>query len=152
MMRAEKLSKISIQSKIVYIGETTSIYAYVNDLMQKRLTKVNGKELNEGLTVVEGSQWKRIRSTMTPTFSTAKLRQMTYIMDRCVDNAAAALERKIKSNDGVFNSKTYEKNLCCHYNHFICNQHVGRVFTSLLHLIFKLPSLLKNPNLCFTIS
>nr|XP_039269241.1 cytochrome P450 3A5-like [Styela clava] len=72
---------------------------------QKRLTKVNGKEMNTGLTAVQGNQWKRIRNTMTPTFSTSKLKQMCGIIDWCAGNTVDALNRKIENNEGVFNSK-----------------------------------------------
>lgn len=74
---------------------------------QRTLSKINGAELNQGLTVAEGAQWKRIRSSLTPTFSASKIRQMTYIIDRCVGNAADAFDRRIESNGGVFNARKY---------------------------------------------
>nr|XP_039265290.1 cytochrome P450 3A5-like [Styela clava] len=71
----------------------------------KRLTKIGGKELNNGLTVVSGKQWKRIRSTMTPTFSTSKLKNMFGIVEWCVDNAVAAFNKKVENKNGIFNPK-----------------------------------------------
>ncbi|XP_077969321.1 cytochrome P450 3A21-like [Styela clava] len=72
---------------------------------QKNLLKISGKELNNGLTAVQGNQWKRIRTTMTPTFSTSKLKQMCGIIEWCAGNTVDALNRKVESNNGVFNSK-----------------------------------------------
>lgn len=72
---------------------------------QKTFTKLFGKELNNGLTAIEGNQWKRIRSSMTPTFSILKIKQMMYIIERCVDNTKSSLERKIERNEGIFSSK-----------------------------------------------
>nr|XP_039269251.1 cytochrome P450 3A21-like [Styela clava] len=72
---------------------------------KKTLSKISGKEMNSGLSNLHGKQWKRVRSTMTPTFSSSKLKQMCGIIDWCAGNTVDALNRKIENNNGVFNSK-----------------------------------------------
>nr|XP_039270253.1 cytochrome P450 3A30-like isoform X2 [Styela clava] len=74
-------------------------------MRQRRFLKISGEELNSSLTNVDLKQWKRMRNTLTPTFSSAKLRQMTTIMEWCADNAIVSLNKKVENNGGVFNSK-----------------------------------------------
>ena len=41
--------------------------------------------LDKMLAVVEGDEWKRIRNTLTPTFSAHKMKQMVPLMNSACD-------------------------------------------------------------------
>ena len=41
--------------------------------------------LDKMLTIVEGDEWKRIRNTLTPTFSAHKMKQMVPLMNSACD-------------------------------------------------------------------
>nr|CAB3235838.1 cytochrome P450 CYP3-like member 3 [Phallusia mammillata] len=69
---------------------------------QRSFSKVNGKEMNQALTSAEGDHWKRIRSTISPVFSTSKLKDMIGIMDRCTDKMVKNLHKISKDEDGKF--------------------------------------------------
>nr|XP_039270251.1 cytochrome P450 3A5-like [Styela clava] len=104
-----------------YFGITPTVHIHDPDILrqifikefsnfamrQRRFLKISGEELNNSLTNVDLKQWKRMRNTLTPTFSSAKLRQMTTIMEWCADNAIVALNKKVENNGGVFNSKDF---------------------------------------------
>lgn len=42
---------------------------------------------------------------MTPSFSAAKLRQMSSMVEWCADNAIDVLNRKVETNDGIIDLK-----------------------------------------------
>nr|XP_039255455.1 cytochrome P450 3A31-like [Styela clava] len=83
--------------KVIYIKEFSKFPNRVN-----KFRLVHGEELANGLLFTLDDQWKRIRTTMTPTFSTAKLRQMVGIVKRCADDTIDVFRRKINSTDGIF--------------------------------------------------
>nr|XP_039255471.1 cytochrome P450 3A11-like [Styela clava] len=66
---------------------------------------INGKEMQNALIESKDGQWKRMRKTITPTFSTSKLKQMLNIMDWCVKNTVSSLQKKIEQTNGVFSAK-----------------------------------------------
>ena len=66
---------------------------------------INGKELNTGVNVVSGQQWRRIRNTISPSFSSAKLREMFGIIQQCVDATIIRLQNVIGQNNGRFDCK-----------------------------------------------
>lgn len=72
---------------------------------QKTLLKIQGKELNNGLLGISGSQWKRVRSTLSPTFSTSKLRIMLPIVQKCGEKFVERLTTIIDEKEGVFDLK-----------------------------------------------
>nr|CAB3235834.1 cytochrome P450 3A14 [Phallusia mammillata] len=72
---------------------------------QKSLQKVNGKALNNGLTNITGDTWRRVRHTISPMFSTSKLRSMIGVIDKCADEMVENLQSIAKDNDGVFDTK-----------------------------------------------
>lgn len=45
------------------------------------------------------------RASMSPTFSTSKLKLMTNIMERCTNNTVEVLDKKCESSSGVFTAK-----------------------------------------------
>nr|CAB3235860.1 cytochrome P450 CYP3-like member 3 [Phallusia mammillata] len=74
-------------------------------IRQKIFTKVNGPELNSGVNLVGGQEWRRIRNTLSPTFSAAKLKQMMGIIDNCVEHTVEKLRKHVKEDDGEFQTK-----------------------------------------------
>jgi len=73
----------------------------------KWMNKIQG-EMNDSVSSVSGKQWKRIRSTLTPVFSSSKLKEMFYIVDERADLLVANLKKKIGGDDdGVFMPITY---------------------------------------------
>ena len=69
------------------------------------LKLINGKELNTGVNVVSGCQWKRIRSTLSPSFSSCKLREMFGSIEDCADATICCLKNAFKQNEGRFECK-----------------------------------------------
>lgn len=72
---------------------------------QGRLVKINGRELNTAVSFARGNKWKRIRTTLSPTFSKSKLMKMTPIIETCTDNTLKACINIAETGDGTFNSK-----------------------------------------------
>nr|CAB3235800.1 cytochrome P450 CYP3-like member 2 [Phallusia mammillata] len=72
---------------------------------QKSLLKISGEVLNNGLTNISGNKWRRVRHTMSPLFSTVKLRSMMRVLDTCADVMVDNLSTSCKENNGVFDSK-----------------------------------------------
>lgn len=71
---------------------------------QKNMLKIQG-EMNDALLSVSGPQWKRSRTTLTPTFSSAKLREMLVIVQHCGDKLIESLINIENKKDGIFDSK-----------------------------------------------
>ncbi|CAK8684861.1 unnamed protein product [Clavelina lepadiformis] len=72
---------------------------------QKQFIKVNGKEMNTSLLSTTGDQWKRIRSTLTPTFSSSKLKAMMGIIEQCSDKTVESLKEISDTKGGRFDAK-----------------------------------------------
>ncbi|XP_077975714.1 cytochrome P450 3A29-like isoform X1 [Styela clava] len=72
-----------------------------------RVEKLNPFEetMSNGLLFIEDEQWKRVRTTMTPAFSSLKLKLMKGIVERCVSNTIDVLGKKCKNENGIFNVK-----------------------------------------------
>lgn len=66
---------------------------------QKSLVKIQG-ELNDGLTAIDGEQWKRVRNTLSPTFSSSKLKQMLPLVLNCGDKLVENLNRSHDTKKG----------------------------------------------------
>uniref|UniRef100_H2Y0Z7 Uncharacterized protein n=1 Tax=Ciona intestinalis TaxID=7719 RepID=H2Y0Z7_CIOIN len=64
--------------------------------------QVNGKEMNSALTVVSGRKWKRIRNTLSPTFSSSKLKEMFGIVEDCADSFVQNIGTINSDVDGRF--------------------------------------------------
>ncbi len=55
---------------------------------------------------LEGDEWRRVRSILTPAFSSGKLRAMYPLMDRCVSNLINFVNSKIEDkSSGLINAK-----------------------------------------------
>ena len=86
--------------KQIFIKEFAIFYQRLNIFK-----KINGKELNNGVNVVGGEQWKRIRSTLSPAFSSSKLKEMFGIFEDCTDHTVARLQKLLQEHNGRFDSK-----------------------------------------------
>jgi len=85
--------------KQVYIKEFSSFQD-----RQKILLKIQG-DLNNSLIATSGKQWKRIRSTLSPTFSTSKLKHMMPIIERSTNVFMRQIENIVDNKNGVFDPK-----------------------------------------------
>nr|CAB3235809.1 cytochrome P450 CYP3-like member 3 [Phallusia mammillata] len=72
---------------------------------QRTLNRVNGKEMNKALTSATGDHWKRLRTSMSPLFSTTKLKEMIGIIEGCTDKMVENLNRILKDDDEKFSPK-----------------------------------------------
>nr|XP_022328532.1 cytochrome P450 3A24-like [Crassostrea virginica] len=100
---------------LAWIGQTKSItvadpevlkHILVKDFSQfqdrpRRLYNMTQSPINKGIFFHYGSHWKRIRSILTPTFSTGKLKAMNHDINRCSANLADKLEEFAKSKENV---------------------------------------------------
>lgn len=57
------------------------------------------------LTVLKDEEWKNVRSILTTTFTSGKLKEMSRLIRGCSKNADAFVE-KIAKKDEPFNMKT----------------------------------------------
>jgi cytochrome P450 family 3 subfamily A len=58
------------------------------------------------LTVLKGEHWKHVRNTLTPTFSTGKLRRMQQQIEKCAECLISNLQQKA-DNDDIFDFRQY---------------------------------------------
>ncbi|VVC43814.1 Hypothetical protein CINCED_3A007845 [Cinara cedri] len=63
------------------------------------------KYITEMLINLKGSKWKKMRSQLTPSFTSGKLRTMEHLIDICCNNMSDFLNDNIKSENGF---KPYE--------------------------------------------
>ncbi|KAK7473663.1 hypothetical protein BaRGS_00035060 [Batillaria attramentaria] len=56
-------------------------------------TRLQPYPMDQGLVMVGGDQWRRQRHTLTPTFSTSKLRAMGKFITRCCHNLSTAMRK-----------------------------------------------------------
>jgi len=72
---------------------------------QKNFLKINGK-LKDGLMSIIGSQWKRVRSSLSPSFSSSKLKEMFPLVNECSENLLANIQKSADSDQGQFDVKS----------------------------------------------
>ncbi|KAI8515236.1 Cytochrome P450 3A4 [Branchiostoma belcheri] len=75
-----------------------------NTFTNRRIFEGQGELLGNGLTILKDADWKRVRSAISPTFSSGKLKQMALVVEKCADNFVANLDENAK-NDVQFNLK-----------------------------------------------
>nr|WAP80013.1 cytochrome P450 CYP321A1v2 [Helicoverpa armigera] len=66
------------------------------------LDSVEGDQLTESITLLNGPKWKLMRKTTTPLFTSSKLKNMYYIMDKCAQDFVTYLKRDPKLWKGNF--------------------------------------------------
>ncbi|XP_062566717.1 cytochrome P450 3A29-like isoform X2 [Saccostrea cucullata] len=67
----------------------------------RRIYTMTQTPVNKGVFFHYGSHWKRIRSILTPTFSTGKLKMTTHDINRCSANLADKMENMAKAKENV---------------------------------------------------
>ncbi|XP_001622402.2 cytochrome P450 3A41 [Nematostella vectensis] len=60
-----------------------------------------GRPFNSGLFIASGETWKRIRSTLTPSFTSGKLKKIVPIFNTASDNLSAKIEKLADSGESV---------------------------------------------------
>ncbi|XP_060066309.1 cytochrome P450 3A8-like [Ylistrum balloti] len=58
-------------------------------------------KMSEMLTIIKDDHWRHVRHTMTPTFSSKKLRQMTPLVNAAADRLMENIERKIATDEDI---------------------------------------------------
>ena len=53
---------------------------------------------DSSLTIVKGDRWKFIRGTLTPSFTSGKMRPMSGLMNRVADGMLSFIKAKVKEN------------------------------------------------------
>ncbi|XP_025114691.1 uncharacterized protein LOC112576449 [Pomacea canaliculata] len=67
---------------------------------------LSAREIQKGLFFARGSDWRRIRNIVTPTFSAGKLKLMEYYINRCSTDLATNIE-EISQTGGLVDAKEY---------------------------------------------
>lgn len=57
------------------------------------------------ISIIKDEQWKRVRSIMSPTFSTGKMRRMRPLVDECIQTMIGNFDGVVKSDDPVVDVK-----------------------------------------------
>ncbi|XP_076348292.1 cytochrome P450 3A24-like [Tachypleus tridentatus] len=66
------------------------------------------KELKSQFVFKRGKHWKEVRSLLTPTFSSSKMKQMTPIMQKCVGVLLEKIDQKAKTEEDFDIYKMYQ--------------------------------------------
>ena len=69
-----------------------------NNFIDRRHLTTFHEIVNLNLFFVLGAQWKRIRTIVTPSFSTTKLKSMYHLMEECVRNTVRFVENNCDRN------------------------------------------------------
>ncbi|XP_078362560.1 cytochrome P450 3A2-like isoform X2 [Oculina patagonica] len=107
-----------------YLGRSPSYMISDVDLLKQILVKEfskfpnrplaaignqNGIFRGKGLLQLEDEDWKRVRATITPTFSALKLKQITHLIHQSCDTLCKKLEKIAESGEKVNMWRTYGK-------------------------------------------
>ncbi|XP_025088068.1 uncharacterized protein LOC112560422 [Pomacea canaliculata] len=65
------------------------------------------KEIRANLFAIGGADWKRVRTLLTPTFSSGKLKLMENYIDRCSNELAENLEEAIRKGERIETKKYF---------------------------------------------
>ncbi|XP_066267797.1 cytochrome P450 3A29-like isoform X1 [Branchiostoma lanceolatum] len=63
----------------------------INKFTNRRTFDGQGEIFDQSLLSLKDADWKRVRSAITPTFSSGKLKQMAALVERCADGLVAAM-------------------------------------------------------------
>uniref|UniRef100_A0AAQ4P015 unspecific monooxygenase n=1 Tax=Gasterosteus aculeatus aculeatus TaxID=481459 RepID=A0AAQ4P015_GASAC len=78
--------------KTILIKECYSLFT------NRRNTRLNG-QLHDALTVAENHQWRRIRSVLSPSFTSGKLKEMFDIMKHHSANLTSSMKKKADKDE-----------------------------------------------------
>ncbi|XP_066267799.1 cytochrome P450 3A29-like isoform X3 [Branchiostoma lanceolatum] len=68
----------------------------INKFTNRRTFDGQGEIFDQSLLSLKDADWKRVRSAITPTFSSGKLKQMALVVERCADNFVGNLDENAK--------------------------------------------------------
>ncbi|GFQ92142.1 cytochrome P450 3A28 [Trichonephila clavata] len=57
------------------------------------------RPLNNTVTTIQGKRWKEVRTLLTPTFSSGKIKLMTSIVDKKVDVTVNEISKRAEKNE-----------------------------------------------------
>jgi cytochrome P450 len=75
-----------------------------NHFVDRRDQHTNHRLFRHFLPSLKGDEWRRARNTMTPTFTSGKMKAMMTLMTDCTDDLLCSLTKKAESDEG-FNAK-----------------------------------------------
>uniref|UniRef100_T1INY8 Cytochrome P450 n=1 Tax=Strigamia maritima TaxID=126957 RepID=T1INY8_STRMM len=104
-----------------FMGSFPILYISDPDLLRQTLVKdfhvfpnrrsFGGMEkvkfLGDMLTVMTGEKWKMVRNTLTPTYTSGKLKLMVYLIEECVQNLLESLKDKAGVGEPIELTKTF---------------------------------------------
>lgn len=76
-----------------------------NLFVNRRKNRSDHEIWSRNLFGIENDDWKRIRTITSPSFTSGKLKNMTVMMNICVDRMLAYFDQLCDTTDGVINTK-----------------------------------------------
>ncbi|KAH7943442.1 hypothetical protein HPB52_008477 [Rhipicephalus sanguineus] len=96
----------------IYCGEVPCVLLSDLDAIKECLVKrshefrdrvpllINAEPLKSSLLGIKGEEWKMVRSVLNPTFSNAKMRMISRIIDDCTNTTVQIVDQRIASSAG----------------------------------------------------
>ncbi|PAA78178.1 hypothetical protein BOX15_Mlig028940g3 [Macrostomum lignano] len=101
----------TLRSPVLVIGDTEMIKQVcikrAENFTDRGSLGNETKPLDKGIAVLKGHEWKRIRSILSPTFSSGKIKAMFPLVEQCSDQLCNAL---VKSSNESVDIKTFFTN------------------------------------------
>ncbi|ESO95502.1 hypothetical protein LOTGIDRAFT_116849 [Lottia gigantea] len=72
-----------------------------NSFRNRRVLKIAGYPMDDGILQQTDNQWKNTRTTLTPTFSSSKLKQMSRIIEDCVDDLIQNSDKLVEAGQNI---------------------------------------------------
>ncbi|XP_022108638.1 cytochrome P450 3A9-like isoform X2 [Acanthaster planci] len=64
-----------------------------NSFCNRRVMPLLPAPMKRGLNLLQNDEWKEVRNILTPTFSAAKMKQMSFVMNECCDRLVSYLDK-----------------------------------------------------------